>query len=65
MPTPARRNDSVLSIDLIAIDEENRQIAPWQPAVTTSGREAALEPPHPHRCDDANREVLRNHFPRE
>lgn len=63
MSTTTRRDDSALSIELIAIDEEDRHIAPSQPAVTTAGREPAPEPPHPHRCDDAHREVLRNRFP--
>ena len=65
MPTPARRDDSVLSIDLIAIDEDDRHIAPYQPAVTTACREPTPEPTHPHRCDDAHREFLLHHFPRE
>jgi len=64
MPTADPRDESILTIDLVAIDEENRQIGPSQTAMPAAGWEPAPEPPCPRRCDDAHREFLRNRFPR-
>ena len=60
-----RRNDSAMTLDVVALDDEDRRTCPSQTRVIPALREPSLEPAAPRRCPHAQREIYRIPFPIE
>lgn len=62
---PDRRNDSAMTLDVVALDDEGRRTCPPQAPVAAARREPSLEPAPSPRCAHAQRELYRTRFPVE
>lgn len=62
MTRPPLRNDSAVTLDVLDLSDDARRVSPNQPRAAEN--DLPIERPGIRRCDEADRELLRHHFPR-